>query len=562
MTTVTFFLNLFGATMLLLFAVRMVQTGIERSMGPSFRRIITARKDSLIQTAGAGLMLAIVLQSATAAALLTAGFTGTGLLTFSSGLAAVLGADLGSALVVQILSFRHDWLVPVLLGIGGYLFVKTSGRTQKQVGRILMGVALILISLRFLSEAAAPVRQSNFMPAMASYLEGDFTTAFIVGAVVTLVLHSSVAAILMMVTFVSVGVIPLQAGVSMVIGANLGSAALMIWLSRGMPNHVRSVLFGNFLPRGLGAVAALLVVNLTPVLGYLNGFPDGQILVATHILFNALLVIVALPCVGLIEVVLRAAIPDLKEGKGAGDDLRPLTALDRNVIENPKLAIAGVTREVLHMSETVEIMADPVMELYQSGDFDQIKTLQNLDRGVNNSLSDIRRYVASIPKTSMSKEEYRRTRDLTEYAINLETAGDIICKRLLPLAHTMGLKKLRFSDDGRKELERLHERVMANMRLAFNVVVSEDPESARLVMEEKAAMAIKERKSRKRHLKRLRAGSEDSFESSDIHLETLRGLKDLNSQIAAVAYPILFRRGQMRTSRLIDEAEVDEALDE
>jgi hypothetical protein len=153
MTTIAFLINLAGATMLLLFAVRMMQTGIERSMGPSFKRLVSTRKDSRLQTAFAGVILAIILQSATAVALLASGFASSGILTFVGGLSLVLGADLGSALVIQILSFKLDWLIPLLLAIGGWLFLKVGSRRAKQFGRILMGVAFILLALRLIGSA-------------------------------------------------------------------------------------------------------------------------------------------------------------------------------------------------------------------------------------------------------------------------------------------------------------------------------------------------------------------------------------------------------------------------
>jgi len=204
------------------------------------------------------------------------------------------------------------------------------------------------------------------------------------------------------------------------------------------------------------------------------------------------------------------------------------------------------------MTQIVEVMAGPVMDYYESGDEVAIKATKALDFDLNRALDDVRRYVALVPREGQTKEQYRRVRELVEYAISLETAGDIIAKGLLSLAVEKNRNRLKFSQEGHQELALLHERVMENMKLAFNVLLSEDIESARLLLEEKSEMATQERKSRKRHLKRLREGAEESLESSDIHLETLRALKDLNSQIAAIAYPILVRGGQLLETRLVD----------
>ena len=163
----------------------------------------------------------------------------------------------------------------------------------------------------------------------------------------------------------------------------------------------------------------------------------------------------------------------------------------------------------------------------------------------------------------MRKADRKLARDLTEYAIAVETAGDIIVKRLLPLAKDKSDQRIMFSAAGKEELVSIHERVMSNMSLAFNVLVSDDLESARLLLEEKSEMTRMERKSRKRHLQRLSEGTQISFESSDIHLETVSALREFNSHISAVAYPILYRGGQLLETRLIqgmgkEEADLDE----
>ena len=167
--------------MLLLYAVRMMRTGIKRAFGPSFQRTVTGNKNR-VSAAATGLVLAIILQSSAAVALLVSGFSSAGAVSFGVGLSVVLGADLGSALLIQVFSFDLSWLIPVLLAAGGGLFVKSDRRPLRQAGRIILGIAFILISLRFLRETMDPIRDSDFLPAIANYLARDFVTAFLVGA--------------------------------------------------------------------------------------------------------------------------------------------------------------------------------------------------------------------------------------------------------------------------------------------------------------------------------------------------------------------------------------------
>ncbi|MCU9840534.1 Na/Pi cotransporter family protein [Ruegeria sp. WL0004] len=552
MAIVTFLIKLAGATMLLLYAVRMVRTGIERSYGASFQRVMT-RQRGYLQASVVGLMMAVVLQSSAAVALLSSGFAATGILSFPTGLAIVLGGDLGSALIIQILSFRLDWLVPMLLAVGGYLFVKTESKKGRQLGRILMGVAFILISLQFLRQAMDPIRDSAFLPAIADYLARDYITAFLVGAALAFVMHSSVAAILMCVTLVQIGAIPFAAGMSLVLGANFGSTFIPVWLARGMPLSGRRIPYANLALRGSWAVVTLFAANLALRTGLLGDPQGGQMLINAHLAFNLSLLLLALPFCGRLQGVFKKLFPDeVREQKT--QPARPASALVMENVANPSQALPSLKRELLRMSDLVETMFRPALELYRSGDKEQIRSVQAMDEDVNRCLSGIRAFVAAIPTDRYEKQDAKTARDLMEFAIRLETAGDVVAKRLTELAREMRAKRLSFSGEGWTELTQLHEGVLANMKLASNVLISDDLASARLLTLEKAEIKRIERDSRKRHLRRLQHGTTESFETSDIHLETLRAFREFNSHIASIAYPVLYQNGQLLETRLIQSA--------
>ena len=558
MAIMSFLVGLAGATMLLLFAVRMVRTGIERSFGASFQRVLT-QNTNLVSSSFTGMVLAMVLQSSAAVALLASGFLASGYLSFSSGLAVVLGGDLGSALVIQILSFKMDWLIPMLLAIGGWLFVTTEHKKGRQLGRILMGVAFILISLQFLRDAMDPVRESSFLPATADYLAGDFITAFIIGAALAFVLHSSVAAILMCVSLVQIGAIPFPAALSLLLGANLGSAFIPIWLTRGMTVEARRIPVTNLMLRGSWALVALLGINLAMDPTVLMLASPGQSLVYAHIGFNLSLLVVALPFSRSFEAPISLLMP-VKLGTDPNMSEQEMTsALDPAALSNPKQSIASLKRELLRMTDLVDRMFRTVPQLYESDDREQRLAMRSQDEFVNSALSGIRSYVASMPAGTYAKQDMKIVRGLMDYAIRLEAAGDIIAKKRTAIAKERQEKKARFSDEGWMELVHMHEAVCANLKLACNVLISDDLESARLLVMEKSEIKRAERKSRKLHLARLQNGREESFETSDMHLETLRALRDINGHISAIAYPILYRNGQLLETRLIQDKGMKEA---
>jgi phosphate:Na+ symporter len=542
-------LHLAGSVTLLLWAVRMVRTGVERSQEPTLRRVLRESRGGKLRAAGIGAGIAMLLQSSTAVAVLAAGFAGSGALTLATGLALMLGADLGSALVVQILSIDLNWLIPVLLLGGGGLFFKGKGRGQKQLGRILIGIALILVSLRMIGEATAPLREGDMLPQVVAYLRGDFVTAFLIGAGFTWLVHSSVASVLLTATFAAQGLVPIELAVSLMLGANLGGGLIAVGLTRQSFVEARRIAWGNLGFRGIGALLALLAFQLLQPSLALLGPDAARQVINLHLVFNLTLLVLCLPLTGPVARLMTRLVKDRKTAEELANPLAEAnSALDQSVVKQPTLALASATRELLRMAEIIERMLKPLMELYETGDPEKIRQARQLERAVNQAQSEIKLYLARIAYDD--EEDIQRGRELSNFAINLEYVGDAITKTLLKLAETRHEQKLSFSPEGWRELNELHHRVMANMQLALNVLVSQDRESARQLLSEKDAMRDAERSSYEQHLRRLRSGAVQSIETSNIHLETVRALKTINSLFASVAYPILSESGDLLDSRL------------
>jgi phosphate:Na+ symporter len=318
-----------------------------------------------------------------------------------------------------------------------------------------------------------------------------------------------------------------------------------------MPPAAQRIPLGNLLFRAIGAVAALAAIETFSLPIELLGSNQGVALVNLHVVFNACLLVCSLPFAGAMARLMQALLPDPATEKTDGGLLaHRVSALDRAVIGNPRLALASATRELLRMGELVEIMVRPVMELFATGTREEIVRVRKVDDEVNRAHSEIKLYLAEVNRGPMTAAEARKSIELTDFAINLEHAGDIIAKNLLVLADERAERNLHFSKEGWAELTELHERLVENMHLALNVLVSNDLSSARQLVVEKERMRVLERRSHDGHLMRLRSGTPESVETSDMHLEAARALKEINSLLVTVAYPLLTESGDLLQSRL------------
>lgn len=544
-------LNLAGAVALLLFATRMVRTGVERAYGDVLRLKLRGLLRNPLLAVAAGAALAIALQSATAVTLLVGSFVGSSIVGSTAGLLAALGADLGSSIVVKLLSFDLSLLVPLCLVAGTVLFMSTERRDLLQLGRILIGIGLLILSLRLIGEASHPLRDSQLLPVVIQYLASDPATAFLVAAVLTWLFHSSVAAILLFMTLAARDIVPVELGVVLILGANIGGGLIAFMLSRASPPKSRIVPVGNLMMRGVGALIALLTITLAhPPLGLLGGSP-ATVMVNFHIAFNLALALVGMPLAGLVaRLAERAAMMNAPAPPEEALDTAEVSALDAGALTVPSQALANVTREVVRVCETVEVMLMRIIELYEATDDGRIRALAALDDRIDRKHQAIKLYLARIAPNRLSQDEALRYQELIGACIKLEQVGDIIVHNMLVHVRKKWERGLEFTPEGWRELSSFHAAVLANARMAFNILVSRDAGSARQLVAEKDRLRDLEKATNTSHFDRLRDGTAKSVETSSIHLDTIRDLKQINSLLASIAYPVLEEHGLLSASRL------------
>jgi phosphate:Na+ symporter len=463
----------------------------------------------------------------------------------------VRGAEIGSALVTKLLTFDLTLLVPVCLVTGTVMFMATERRDWRQIGRILVGIGLLILSLEMIGQASEPLRDSQLLPVIIDYFSGDPITAFLLAAFITWLFQSSIAAVHLMATLAGRGFIPPELGIVLVLGVNLGSSIIAPMLTRSADASVRVVPVGNLLMRGVGSVIMLILfMTIKPPIGFLGATEPDQI-VNAHILFNVIILMAGLPLAGVVYrasewIVKLGAKPEPVDAFAATE----LSALNDAALDMPSQALANATREVVRVCETVEIMLKRIIELYESADADKIKALASLDDRVDRKHAAIKIYLAKVTRNVMTEDEALRCQELIGACVKLEQVGDIIVRNMLVHVQKKLDKGLEFTPEGWRELSAFHASVLANARMAFNVLVSRDPATARQLVLEKDRLRDTEKETSQSHFLRLRDGTAKSVETSSIHLDTIRDLKQINSLLASMAYPVLEEQGLLRDSRL------------
>jgi phosphate:Na+ symporter len=544
-------IDLAGAVALLLWASRMVRTGIERAYGGVLKERLRLAVGHRLTAGVTGVGLAVALQSATAVALIVAGFVAGGYMSGAMGIAVMLGADLGSAIVVRIL--RHDLslLVPVLLLAGTVAFRASEARKWRQIGRILIGLALLVLSLRLIGEASEPLRESRIMPVIFTYLSRDWITAFLVAGLLAWAFHSSVAALLLIASIADRGLMPEPLVIPLVLGVNFGAAVIAAVLTRTETPQARVVPLGNFIVRGAVMVAALAFQILQPVGLHAFGQNAGDAAVNVHLAVNLVVLLVGLPLVGPIARLLETWLAAPASGTTLSAPPVRLSALKDEDLSTPRSALNNATREVLVVCDKIELMLDWIFEVFETQDAEKMRRIEALDDEIDLIHRDIKFYLARISQAELDTDTARSCQDLLGATIKLEQAADVIAQNMLARVKKKHARNVGFSREGWDELKAMHDEVRANARLAFNLLIDPNIDYARQLVAQKEVVRRMVGDSEARHLQRLREGNPASRETSSIHIDTMRDVKEINSLIVSLAYPVLASAGMLRESRLM-----------
>ncbi len=540
-------LDLAGGVALLLWGLHMVQSGILRAFGADLRRVLGTALRNRFTAFLAGAGITALFQSSTATALMTTSFTASGLVTLGSALAIMLGANLGTTLIVQVLSFDVSSFAPVLLIIGVVGF-KLGGKTrQRDLGRVAIGLGLILLSLHILLDTLAPAEDAPSVRTLLVAMTGSSFLNVAFGALLAWAAHSSVVVVLFVMSLSYSHFIAPAAALALVLGANLGSAINPLIEGGGLANAAaRRLPVGNLINRLVGCGLALPFLQpMVDFLSWLDPNPVRQV-ADFHSLFNLALAGLFIAPLNSFARFLEWLLPEQAKSPNPATPIY----LDAAAIETPTIALTCAARETLHMGDLVEAMLRRGMTALMTDDRKLVAEVERMDNAVDKLDEAVKLYVTKITRESLDDAEGRRAMEIISFTINLEHIGDIIDKNLMELAAKKIKNRLKFSDEGAAELAAFHRRVADHLKLALGAFMTGDVKIARQLLEEKVAIRDAERAAAEHHLARLREGRLESIETSSLHLDILRDLKRIHSHICSVAYPILETTGELQPSRL------------
>jgi phosphate:Na+ symporter len=547
MNTTLTLVDLGGAIALLIWGVHMVQTGITRAFGPQLRRMLSYALGNRFKAFLAGVGVTSILQSSTATGLMVTAFAAGGLVDLVPALVVMLGANVGTTLIVQVLSFDVSRVSFLLILIGVFMFRRSGVTRTRDLGRVGIGLGLMLIALQHLLSMIIPFEDVPSLRMLLGAVTTDPLIDILLAAGLTWAAHSSVAVVLLIMSFAAQAVVPPHAAFALVLGANLGTA-LNPLLESGLGGDpaAKRLPIGNLINRIVGCALALALLNwIGPALVTVE--PDaGRAVADFHTGFNIVLALLFFP---LLKPFARLLVRLLPSRIDTADPSQPLY-LDWAAHETPSIALAGAAREALRMVDVFEAMLRGALDSLNRGDRKRVTETARLDNVLDRLDTAIKEYLTSIDTDALDDTDHRRLSEILAFSTNLEHAGDIVEKSLMPLAAKRIKRGVSFSEISRQEIREMMDRLIGNARAAAAVFMTEDPRAARQLLGEKEVFRELELRTTEEYFGRARTSRAETIEMSKLLLDIVRDLKRVNAHLAAAAYPILEGRGELLPSRL------------
>ncbi len=527
----TVLLLLFGGVMLLLYGVRLVTDAMERALGARLRLVMMTLSQRPVAAFVAGVFATVLTQSSSATASVLVGLVSAQLVPLAAAVIMLLGAAVGSTLVVQLLAFHITDHALELLGLGAAVALFTTRTSLRHIGRGIFSFGLVLEGLAMIEVSSNPIAANPITKAILQALSNSPLVLALAGGLLATVFVSSTATIGLVLALAGGGALPLKAALAITVGANVGTtiAPLLASLNRG--NIIgRRLAFIYVGTRLSGAAVALVTLDpLTALLTHAQLSPAVQISLF-HLGFNLLLAVLFVPLVNQVAHLATKLLPEPTTVDKSGSRY-----LDSELLTMPAVALGQAMREILRMADLAAEMLQLSIHAFEDGSKDIPKRISRLDDQLDDIEAAIKRYLTQLSEDLMTQEQAHREIALLYITTDLEAIGDIIDNQLMRLARRQRRKQIAFSDEEWNDLATYHSETMSLLQKALAGLASQDPMIANEVLLRRTWLNQTKRELHLRHLHRLRSGLAVSLDSSAIHLEIVHSMSRVISHTCSIA---------------------------
>ncbi|WP_346888627.1 Na/Pi cotransporter family protein [Clostridium sp. UBA1056] len=499
-------INLLGGLGLFLYGMKMMGDGLENAAGDKLKGIFDKITSNPIKGVLTGTIVTAIIQSSSATTVMIVGFVNAGLMNLYQATSVIMGANIGTTVTAQLITFKFDAFAPIFLAIGAVMILFCNKRKVKEVGQIILGFGVLFLGLELMSGAMSPLKDSVFFTNLILKLEGHTILGLLIGLMMTAVLQSSSASTGILVALASTGSLPLTVAIPILLGNNIGTCVTALISSIGTSITAKKAAVIHLLFNLIGAIIFLIipvsllsdiVLAISPNVG-----PEAipRQIANAHTLFNVVNTILLLPLIKYLVAFVNKIIPGEDE-----KDVPGVKYIDERLLETPAIAFGQTTNEVARMAEKAKENLKVAMNSFLQGDEELIKLAYSNEGIINLLEHDITRYLVKLSNSDLGDEQRAELAAYFHVVNDIERIGDH-AENIADLASERIAKGLTFSPEALNEIKGMFDYTVSAVEMSIDCFKNYNKEKAAGIRGIEDRIDSLEKELRASHIKRLSTG--------------------------------------------------------
>lgn len=531
--------GLIGGLGLFLYGMKIMGDGLEKAAGEKLKKLIEVLTNNRIMGVLVGTAVTGIIQSSSATTVMVIGFVNAGIMKLTQAVGVIMGANIGTTVTAQIISFKLSDYAPITVGIGVIIWLFSKNKRIKNLAEIFIGFGILFIGMETMSHAMEPLREYEaFKTMLLSFGGGTFIDTLcgvLAGFALTAIIQSSSASIGILIALASQGLLSIEAALPILFGDNIGTCVTALLSSIGANKTAKRAAFIHLLFNIIGTILFMFILQY-PVLYFVKNLTPGNItrqIANMHTLFNITNTLIQLPFASVLVYIAKKIIPETEEE----GEMMGVRYLDDRILETPSIALGQTVKEVLHMARLTQDSYKKSMEAFIKKDEKLANEVFKLENVINMLEKEIATYLVKLSNTPLSATQHERVDGLFNTINDIERVGDH-AENLAELAIYRIENKLNFSQEALEELQFMHDKVARSYDDAILALQTEDMDRAKKVVEREGEIDHIEKTLRTSHIHRL--NKQMCMPGSGvIFLDMISNLERIGDHAAKIAFTVL-----------------------
>ena len=525
-------ISLLGGLGLFLYGMNLMAEGLQKSAGDKLKKIVEKLTSNTVMGVLVGTVVTAIIQSSSAATVMVVGFVNAGIMSLSQAIGVIMGANIGTTVTAQLVSFKLEAIAPVALGIGIILYLFSKKEKTKELATILLGFGILFTGMEFMKDAVKPLAEYEGFRRVLIYFGEHQFLGIIAGFAITGIIQSSSASMGMLIALASQGLIPLSSALPILYGDNIGTCVTSLLSSIGASRNAKRAATMHLTFNVIGTLIFVLILNypISALVKWLDPTDAARQIANAHTIFNVVNVLILLPFAKYIVKIVLKIMPITEEESEATAATK---YLDERIIQTPSIALGNTVKEVSRMGQKANKALEYSMNSLINKSMTDVEKTVKYEEHVNLLQKEILNYLLKLSKSPLNDEERNKVDLLFNTVNDIERVSDH-AENISELSRLAIEKDLQFSDTALEEMNNIYSKAKENFNIALKGLENYDKSIISKVYEIEDEVDALDKLYRKKHIERLNNGK-CTIDSGVLFLDLLTNLERISDHSCNIA---------------------------